>query len=200
MAKTKKANYLPGMTRVQFGKRYGVFANQVARWIEQGVVVLDADAKVNVAASDRVLAHHRPRYGKKHDPPQPVMEKVNEQTKLGFPPLPEPDPELDPTPLGGDARRADFHPESRQQAAQSKDAADALLKMLRYRKEAEATVFGFFRQERDAGLSWPDRVGTELAAILETDPRRTTIALRELVGQHLDDLAKSEPPPLEQEL
>jgi hypothetical protein len=52
MAKTKKANDLLGMTRVQFGRRYGVFANQVARWIGQGVVVLDADAKVNVAASD----------------------------------------------------------------------------------------------------------------------------------------------------
>ena len=192
-----KSDKMKGMSRTAYGRRYGVYANQVTRWIKQGKVICHVDGSVNVVESDQLLASHRPRFGKKKTPPAPDMKVVWQQAKEGYP--------LPPEPTITEAEAAETDP--RHFTAQDKDTADALLKMLRYRKEAgelierrlaEATVFAFFRQERDAWLAWPDRVSSELSSMLQTDPRKTIIALKELVGRHLDELARSEPPPLDQ--
>jgi hypothetical protein len=229
-----------GMSRSQFGARYGVDATQVRTWANNGILAMEDDGSVNVVASDAIMQDYVPTGPRRNRPYEMDREIAGDQTEAGYPPPPEPLPAPSSSiappapplqakppkpPKSSKASPVESAPlpeaapvvltpnfsqaASRQEAAQNKDQADTLLKMLRYRKEAgelierkeaEAVVFGFFRQERDAWRSWPDRVGTELAAMVEVDPRTMTIALRELVGQHLDDLANTEPPPLEQEL
>jgi hypothetical protein len=51
-------------------------------------------------------------------------------------------------------------------------------------------AFSFARMLRDAWLTWPARVGPQLAADLGVDPAALIITLQELVRAHLEELAR----------
>jgi hypothetical protein len=50
-------------------------------------------------------------------------------------------------------------------------------------------LFDFGRRHRDAWLTWPARIGAELAAALGVDQGALVVQLEEAVGQLLDALA-----------
>jgi hypothetical protein len=57
------------------------------------------------------------------------------------------------------------------------------------RDRAVAKAFAFGRMLRDAWLTWPARVGPQLAADLGVEPAVLVIALEDLVRAHLEELA-----------
>lgn len=60
------------------------------------------------------------------------------------------------------------------------------------RATAEKLFFDTARDFRDAWLSWPARIGIELADELKVDVRILTLALERLVRQHLFELGEPE--------
>lgn len=60
------------------------------------------------------------------------------------------------------------------------------------RATAEKLFFDTARDFRDAWLSWPARIGIELADELNVDIRILTLALDRLVRQHLFELGEPE--------
>ena len=61
------------------------------------------------------------------------------------------------------------------------------------RDRAVLKAFAFARLLRDAWLTWPARVGPQLAAAFYVDAAALTIALEDHVRQHLTDLARERP-------
>jgi len=61
------------------------------------------------------------------------------------------------------------------------------------RDRAVLRCFAFARLFRDTFLSWPARVGPQLAAQFDVDPTAFTVALEGHVRQHLTDLARERP-------
>jgi hypothetical protein len=61
------------------------------------------------------------------------------------------------------------------------------------RDRAVLKAFGFARMLRDAWLTWPARVGPQLAAAFDVDAVPLTVALEDHVRQHLADLARERP-------
>jgi hypothetical protein len=61
------------------------------------------------------------------------------------------------------------------------------------RSQAIAHVFKLARAERDAWMSWPSRISSQMAADLEIDAHALHVALEEQVRQHLKELAEIQP-------
>jgi hypothetical protein len=61
------------------------------------------------------------------------------------------------------------------------------------RDRAVLKCFAFARLLRDAWLTWPARVGPQLAAQFDVDPWALTVALEDHVRQQLTDLARERP-------
>jgi hypothetical protein len=61
------------------------------------------------------------------------------------------------------------------------------------RDRAVLRCFAFARLFRDTFLSWPARVGPQLAAQFDVDPTAFTVALEGHVRQHVTDLARERP-------
>jgi hypothetical protein len=61
------------------------------------------------------------------------------------------------------------------------------------RDRAVLKCFAFARLLRDAWLTWPARIGPQLAAAFDVDPTAFTVALESHVRQHLTDLAGERP-------
>src|SRR5262245_45985856 len=57
------------------------------------------------------------------------------------------------------------------------------------RDRATLKAFAFARMVRDAWLTWPARIGPQLAADLGVEPAVLVIALEDRVRQHLEELA-----------
>ena len=58
------------------------------------------------------------------------------------------------------------------------------------RSQAIAHVFKLARAERDAWMSWPSRISSQMAADLDIDAHALHVALEEQVRQHLKELAE----------
>jgi hypothetical protein len=61
------------------------------------------------------------------------------------------------------------------------------------RERAVLKAFAFARLLRDAWLTWPTRVGPQLAAAFDVDPTAFTVALEDHVREHLASLARERP-------
>lgn len=61
------------------------------------------------------------------------------------------------------------------------------------RSQAIAHVFKLARAERDAWISWPSRISSQMAADLDIDAHALHVALEEQVRQHLKELAEIQP-------
>ena len=61
------------------------------------------------------------------------------------------------------------------------------------RSQAIAHVFKLARAERDAWMSWPSRISSQMAADLDIDAHALHVALEEQVRQHLKELAEIQP-------
>jgi hypothetical protein len=59
------------------------------------------------------------------------------------------------------------------------------------RDRVERQAFAFARGLREAWLTWPARIGAELAATLGIDATVLTVALETYVHRHLEDLART---------
>jgi hypothetical protein len=59
------------------------------------------------------------------------------------------------------------------------------------RDRVERQAFAFARGLREAWLTWPARVGAELAATLGIDATVLTVALETYVHRHLEDIART---------
>jgi len=90
-----------------------------------------------------------------------------------------------------------------QESRAAKMSAEAELAELKVRQmkgelidkeKAAAEVFGWFRAERDAWLSWPARVSARMAADLKADHRTVHRVLEKYVRDHLLEQAAVEPP------
>jgi hypothetical protein len=59
------------------------------------------------------------------------------------------------------------------------------------RDRAILKAFSFARMLRDAWLTWPARVGPEIAAEVSVDPRDLVLVLDRHVHRHLEELASA---------
>ncbi len=68
-----------------------------------------------------------------------------------------------------------------------------LKKELVDRSKATSHVFKLARAERDAWMSWPARVSSQMAAELGIDAHTMHVTLEAYVRQHLSELAEIQP-------
>lgn len=206
------------VSQADFARRRGVSKKTVTDWKGKGLLVMTADGKVDVEASEWNLDQrpatyrggtaHRPIRTVPKEEPDP-RERPAEPKRAPPPPPPQaaPPPPSPAEPGVEPQGEPPFDPENPNlpliQAAQRKENHLGLLRRQEYlvkqgklvdRGEAEAAFFDEARAIRDAWLAWPARVSIEMAAELKVDARTLTQVLATHVNQHLAELGEPQQP------
>jgi hypothetical protein len=159
-----------GLSLRAFARQRGVTHQTVRKAIARGRLVPLADGTIDPAAAERTWPRGAP--SERHDVPHAAPAAG---VGAGFDPLALDRARAAKTVI--DAQRARLELDHRRGALISRDLA-------------VHKVFSFARMLRDAWLTWPARVGPQLAADLGVEPAVLVIALENLVRVHLEELAR----------
>ena len=188
----------------QFAKSHGASKQAASKWKSRGVLVFSGD-QVNVEASNkRMRDAGLGNYRQASTPALAVDDRDNLVVGRRQPVVTDDDDsEFDPVSLDdflGELNRGTFR--SQVDAQKIKENALAARQLLSLRKDAgelieiEQASIQFFelaRQQRDAWLTWPTRIGPMLAADLGVDTARTIEALTNYVQEQLEAIGEPEP-------
>lgn len=198
---------------------HGVSKTAAQKWQARGLLVFK-DAKVDVEASDRSIAHaglgrfadsatKGRRAAASAEPPVAARVAGLPAAMVG---------DLEEAAAQGDAAAktildfmsglAEGRVVNLIQAQTIKENALAAIRMTEARKragevielaDAEAVLFDMFRQQRDAWLNFPSRVAPLIAADLGLEAARVTEVLSEHVHKQLSDLGEEPSQPFRQD-
>jgi hypothetical protein len=161
-----------GLSIRGYARHRRVTHEAVRKALAAGRITAGADGTIDPATADRAwAATTAPRMNGQHGHPAPAA-----------PPLGQPLLEtgafqrVRTAKTVIDAQRARLELDHRRGALISRDVA-------------VHKVFSFARMLRDSWLTWPARVGPQLAADLGVEPAVLVIALEDLVRAHLAELA-----------
>jgi hypothetical protein len=158
-----------------FAEMHSVSRKTVTTWKARGWLVMQ-DGLVHVDASNALLKKYR------RDGAPAVTEDPGQETDSGNEPAP---------------RKSNAFDEART----TKEHYLGLLNQLEYQRKAgsivqletaRAVFFEVFREQRDAWLNWPMRVGPLIAAALGLEADKVTEILTEHVHKHVSQLAEPE--------
>lgn len=192
----------------EFAKSHGVSKQSATKWKAKGCLVV-RDGKVDVEASDRLMAHAGlGRFADRSTSTASTPSTVNRQPgKPDKAPLAglaaelsgalEDDEALPPGLVAFVDNLASGHHVNLIQAQTIKENALALIRLIEAKKrsgeiieisDAETVLFETFRQQRDSWLNFPSKVGPLIAADLGVDAERVVEVLSAHVHQQLTDL------------
>lgn len=167
------------MTQAEYAKHRGVARVSVTRWKYKGLLVFTESGKIDVRQTDEKLNHKSNKQNE--DIRKDIIRKeknVEHPEKLKA--------------LLGDQMM------SKHQAETLKENYLAKLRKLEYEKKAGNVVeveplkkilFELWRQERDALLNLPSRIGAVIAAELGIDQNRLVILLEKSIHEFLAERA-----------
>ena len=199
------------VTQAEFARMRGVSKKTVTVWKASGLLTLTAAGLVDVEASEWNLDQrpqtyrggtaHRPirvtpkdepdpreRPERKPDPPRSAPAASPPRPADPDDEAPAYDPDAQDLPLNEAVRRKEnFLGLFRRQEVLKND------KRLVDRAAAEKLFFDTARELRDAWMTWPARVGIEMADELHVDARLLTTILTAHVRKHIAELGEPEP-------
>ena len=198
------------VSMAEYAKQHGASKQAASKWKARGCLKI-IDGKVDVAASDRIMAHAGlGRFADRSTEAstvnrQPSKPAVRELAGLAeeLTGAAEEAEDLQPALIAFANRLAEGHNVDKITAETFKENGLALLRLIDARKragevvemaDAEAVIFEMFRLQRDAWLNFPSRVAPLIAAELDVEADQVLEALTVHVHQQLSDLGQPSNP------
>lgn len=197
-----------------YARLHGVTKGAAQKWQSRGLLSFK-DGKVDVKASDQSLAHagvgrfatggkgsrERPAADHKVAGAEVATSVAGLAKKLTA--TAELEDDLAPALISFAEKLATGHHVDLITAQTIKENGLALIRLIEARKragevmevsDAEGVIFEMFRQQRDAWMNFPSRVGPLIAADLGLAPEKVVEVLKGHVHQHLIDLGEPDDP------